>query len=82
MSYGERLLALDILPLAYDREIKDLLFFFKAVYGYIDIDVSNYVTSNNHPRTPVASLSVVILLFRPVRPAPSKLHILSYCKTV
>ena len=82
MWYGERLLALDILPLAYDREIKDLLFFFKAVYGYIDVDVSNYVTFNNHPRTPVASLSVVILLFRPVRPAPYKLHILSYCKTL
>ena len=26
MSYGERLLALDRLPLAYDREIKDLVF--------------------------------------------------------
>ena len=33
MSYGERLLALDMLPLAYDREIKDLVFFYKAVYG-------------------------------------------------
>ena len=51
MSYGERLLALDMLPLAYDREINDLVFFYKAVYGYIDIDVSNYVTFNNHLRT-------------------------------
>ena len=51
MSYGERLLALDMLPLAYDRKIKDLVFFYKAVYGFIDIDVSNYVTFNNHPRT-------------------------------
>ena len=33
MSYGERLLALDMLPLAYDGEIKDLVFFYKAVYG-------------------------------------------------
>ena len=32
MSYGERLLALDMLPLAYDREIKDLVFLYKAVY--------------------------------------------------
>ena len=31
MSYGERLLALDMLPLAYDREIRDLVFFYKAV---------------------------------------------------
>ena len=77
MSYGERLLALDMLPLAYDREIKDLVFFYKAVYGYIDIDASNYVTFNNHPRTSVASLPVGILLSRPVRPALCKLHILS-----
>ena len=32
MSYGERMLALDMLPLAYDREIKDLVFLYKAVY--------------------------------------------------
>ena len=51
MSYGERLLALDMLPLAYDREIKDLVFFYKVVYGYVDIDVSDYVNFNNHPRT-------------------------------
>ena len=50
MSYGERLLTLDMLPLAYHREIKDLVFFYKAVYGYIDIDISDYVTFNNHPR--------------------------------
>ena len=50
MSYGERLLALDMLPLAYDREIKDLVFFYKAVYGHIDIDVSDYVTFNNQSR--------------------------------
>ena len=30
MSYGQRLLALDMLPLAYDGEIKDLIFFYKA----------------------------------------------------
>ena len=53
MSYGERLLALVMLPLAYDRsrEIKDLVFFYKAVYGYIDVDASDYVTFYNHPRT-------------------------------
>ena len=50
MSYVERLLALDILPLAYDREIKDLVSFYKAVYGYIDIDVSNYKKKNNADR--------------------------------
>ena len=44
-------LALDMPPLTYDPEIKDLVFIYKAVYGFIAIDVSNYVTFNNHPRT-------------------------------
>ena len=34
LSYKERLQQLDMLPLAYDREVKDLM------NGYIDIDVS------------------------------------------
>ena len=64
MSYGERQLALDMLPLAYDREIKDLVFFYKAIYGYIDIDVSNYVTFNNHPRTRHSQSAGCYLTFR------------------
>ena len=36
---------------SYDREIKGLVFFYRSVYGYIDIDVSNYVTFDNHPCT-------------------------------
>ena len=51
MSYGGRLLALDMLPLPCDREIKGLVFLYKAVFGYIAVDVSNYVTFNSHPRT-------------------------------
>ena len=30
MSSEERLIALDMLPLAYDREIKDIVLFYKA----------------------------------------------------
>ena len=41
MSYTERLLALELLPLCYDREIKDLVFFFKALYGYINLDIDD-----------------------------------------
>jgi hypothetical protein len=41
LSYKERLQQLDMLSLAYDREVKD--FFYKAVNGYIDNDVSNFV---------------------------------------
>ena len=37
------MLALEMPPLAYDREImiKDLVFYYKAVYSHIDIDVTN-----------------------------------------
>ena len=81
MSYVERLLALDILPLAYDREIKDLVSFYKAVYGYIDIDVSNYVTFNNHSCTHRGqSAGCYQLPPRPVRPVLSSF--ISYRKTV
>ena len=40
LSYKERLIHLDLLPLTYDREVKDLVFLYKALYGYIDIDIS------------------------------------------
>ena len=53
-----------MLPLAYDREIKDLVFFYKAIYGYIDIDVSNYVTFNNHPPTRHSQSAGCYLTFR------------------
>ena len=51
LSYKERLQQLDMLPLAYDREVKDLVFFYKAMNGYIDIDVSNFVNFVDHGRT-------------------------------
>jgi len=51
MSYKDRLLSLNMLPLAYDREIKDLLSFYKVIHAYIVMDVSNCVTFNNHPTT-------------------------------
>ena len=78
MSYGERLLALDMLPLAYDREIKDLVFFYKAVYGHMAHSKSICLVflSEHHAKTFYWSAHV-ILPFRPVRPALCKLHILS-----
>ena len=51
VSYKDRLLALDLLPLCYDREIKDLIYFFKAMYGYYDLNVFDYVSVVNHNRT-------------------------------
>ena len=47
LSYKERLIHLDLLPLTYDREIKDLVFLYKALYGYIDIDIS-FIMSVSH----------------------------------
>ena len=41
MPDGEGLLALDMLPLASNRAIKDLVSFYKVFYGYIDIDITN-----------------------------------------
>lgn len=51
MSYKQRLATLDLLPLCYEREIKDLVLFFKALYGQIDLDVHNFVSFVNNGRT-------------------------------
>ena len=50
ISYKDRLLALNLLPLAYDREIKDLTFFFEALHGHYDSNVFDYVSSVSHAR--------------------------------
>ena len=34
---------LNLLPLTYDREIKDLTFFFKLLNGFFDLNISNFV---------------------------------------
>ena len=40
LSYKKRLIHVDLFPLTYDREVKDLVFLYKALYGYIDIDIT------------------------------------------
>ena len=40
MSYRDRLITLDLLPLTYDRELKDLVFFYKCFFNHIHLDVS------------------------------------------
>lgn len=35
--YKERLIRLDLLPLVYDRELRDMTFFYKCSYGQIDL---------------------------------------------
>ena len=77
MSYGGRLLALDMLPLAYDREIKGLVFLYKAVFGYIALDVSNYVTFNSHPRTRCGQAAGCYLTVPACKTRTLQLYILS-----
>ena len=50
-SYSERLSTLKLLPLCYDREIRDLVFFYKALYGISDLNVHDYVSFVSHNRT-------------------------------
>ena len=47
-TYKERLLILDMLPLCYVQEIQDLVFFYKALYGYVDLDIRKFVSFLNH----------------------------------
>ena len=51
MFYKDRLLSLNLLHLAYDREIKDLKFFYKTMHGLYDLDVLNFVSFVSHSRT-------------------------------
>ena len=39
-----------MLPFTYDSEVKDLVFLYKVLYGYIDIDVS-FIKSVSHGHT-------------------------------
>ena len=61
LSYRERLLALDLLPLNYDREVRDLVYFFKSLFSYIDVNIDNYVSFVSHGRTRLSHTSRYIL---------------------
>jgi hypothetical protein len=41
--YKDRLLALKLLPVCYWHEIKDLVFFFKIINGFYNVDISNLI---------------------------------------
>ena len=60
-SYKERLLAPVLLPLTFDREIKDLVFLYKALFGYLNVNISNYVSFVSHGRTRLSNGSKYIL---------------------
>ena len=52
-TYKQRLVipTFNLLPLCYEREITDLMFFFKALYGNIDLDVCSFVSFADNDRT-------------------------------
>ena len=43
-SYNEQLAILKLLPLCYNREVRDLIFFYKTLYGMTEHDVHQYVS--------------------------------------
>ena len=49
--FRERLERLNLLPLVFDRELKDLVFFYKCLYGYTVLNVYNFVSFVTHGRT-------------------------------
>ena len=50
-TYKQRLTTLNLLPLCYEREITDLMFFFKVLYGNIDLDVCSFVSFVDNRQT-------------------------------
>ena len=51
MSYSDRLLTMKLLPLTFDRELKDLGFFYKCRKGFTDLNVYDFVSPVSHGRT-------------------------------
>ena len=61
MPYKQHLLKLELLPLSYDREMKDLIFFFKSSYGYVNLNINNCVSFVQHGRTRLSQATGVML---------------------
>ena len=51
LSYKDCLKRLNLLPLSYDSEMKDLTYFFKLLNGFYDLNISNFVSFVSHNRT-------------------------------
>ena len=55
MSYKDRLLVLNLLPLTFDRELKDIIFFYKCPNNLTDLNVKDFVSFACHGRTRLSS---------------------------
>ena len=66
MSYRDRLITLDLLPLTYDREVKDLVFFYKCFFNHIHLDVCSFTNFISHGCTRLTQLSSSFNLKTPI----------------
>jgi hypothetical protein len=48
MSYEDRLKTLNLLPLTYNREIRDLVLVYKCIFGLTDLNIEHFVTFIHH----------------------------------
>jgi len=62
MSYKQRLLTLRLLPLTYDRELRDLLFLYNCISGYTDLTIERYLTFTTHGRSRSKNPTLACLL--------------------
>ena len=44
ISYKQRLQTLALLPLTYDRKLRDLVFLYNCIFGYTDLNIGRCVT--------------------------------------
>lgn len=51
MSDKETLIRFDLSPLVYDRQLNDITFFYKCLYGEIDLNVHDFVSYVTHGHT-------------------------------
>ena len=79
MSNKDRLLALNLLPLTFDRELKDMVFFYKCLNNLTDLNVKDFVSFACHGRTRLSSS--YSLKHRYVKKAPTLTELLNSATT-
>ena len=67
LSYPERCLSLNLLPLSYRREVADLVFCFKCLNGYLDVDFTEELCIFNPGNSLRSSHSGLLLQERRTR---------------
>ena len=63
MSYKQRLPTFALLPLTYDRELRDLVFLYNCIFGYTDLNIGRYVTFIKHGRSRSKNPTLILSFF-------------------